>query len=61
MHWIADYAIPGADGLTLHRFYRAMAWLSEEIAPASDGDFSPSCMKDLIEEALFERPSDLFS
>ena len=38
-----------------------MAWLSEEIAPAADGDLSARCMKDLNEEALFERPRDLFS
>ena len=37
-HWMADYAIPGAEGLTLHRFYRAMAWLGEEIEP---GDLAP--------------------
>ena len=57
-HWMADYAIPGAEGLTLHRFYRAMAWLGEEIEP---GDLAPRCVKDLIEEALFERRRDLFS
>src|SRR5215211_6113143 len=24
--WLADYDIPGVDGLTLHHLYRAMAW-----------------------------------
>ena len=57
-HWMADYTIPGAEGLTLHRFYRAMAWLGEEIEP---GDLAPRCVKDLIEETLFERRRDLFS
>ena len=61
VHWMADYAIPGADGLALHRFYRAMAWLGEEIEPAAEGDLAPRCVKDLIEEALFERRRDLFS
>ena len=29
--WRADYAIPGAEDLDLHHFYRAMAWLGEEL------------------------------
>jgi hypothetical protein len=29
--WIADYDIPGVDGLALHHLYRAMAWLGEEL------------------------------
>ena len=60
-HWMADYAIPGADDLALHHFYRAMAWLGEEVEPAADGALAPRCVKDLIEEALFERRRDLFS
>ena len=60
-HWMADYAIPGADGLALHRFYRAMAWLGEEVEPAAEGALAPRCVKDQIEEALFERRRDLFS
>ena len=60
-HWMTDYAIPGAEGLALHHFYRAMAWLGEEIEPAADGDLAPRCEKDLIEEALFARRRDLFS
>ena len=35
--------------------------LSEEVEPAADGDLAPRCVKDLIEEALFERRRDLFS
>ena len=57
--WLADYAIPGAAGLRLHHFYRAMAWLGEETAPAAAP--APRCVKDLIEERLFERRRDLFS
>ena len=60
-HWMTDYAIPGAEGLALHHFYRAMAWLGEEIEPAADGDLAPRSEKDLIEEALFARRRDLFS
>src|ERR687886_1231238 len=29
--WLADYYIPGVDGLALHYLYRAMAWLGEEL------------------------------
>jgi len=59
--WMADYQIAGIDGLQLHHFYRAMAWLGEEIAPTAAGALAPRCNKDLIEERLFERRRDLFS
>jgi hypothetical protein len=57
--WMTDYRIEGIDGLQLHHLYRAMAWLGEEIAPAAAGALAPRCVKDLIEERLFERRSDL--
>jgi hypothetical protein len=38
-----------------------MAWLGEEIAPATAGALAPRCVKDLIEERLFDRRRDLFS
>jgi hypothetical protein len=53
--WMADYAIPDTGDLRLHHLYRAMAWLGEEIAPAAEGDLAPRCVKDLIEERLFDR------
>ena len=64
--WLEDYAVPGTDGLALHHFYRAMAWLGEELDAADGGQahatpFTPRCVKDQIEEALFERRRDLFS
>jgi hypothetical protein len=59
--WMADYAIPGAANLQLHHFYRAIAWLGEETAPIAVGALAPRCVKDLIEERLFERRRDLFS
>jgi hypothetical protein len=59
--WMADYAIPGIDGLQLHHFYRAMAWLGEETGPAAEGALAPRCIKDVVEEQLFERRRDLFS
>jgi hypothetical protein len=62
--WLADYDIPGVDGLALHHFYRAMAWLGEELGTDQQGDatpFAPRTVKDLIEERLFARRRDLFS
>jgi hypothetical protein len=59
--WMADYRIAGIEDLQLHHFYRAMAWLGEEIAPAGADALAPRCIKDLIEERLFERRRDLFS
>jgi hypothetical protein len=59
--WITDYRIAGINGLQLHHLYRAMAWLGEEIAPAAAGTLAPRCVKDRIEEQLFERRRDLFS
>ena len=59
--WMADYDIPEVSALQLHHLYRAMAWLGEELAPAEEGALAPRCVKDLIEERLFERCRDLFS
>jgi len=62
--WMADYAIPGADGLALHHLYRAMAWLGEELPleqQAGATPFAPRTVKDLIEEQLFAARRDLFS
>ena len=58
---MADYRIAGIEELQLHHFYRAMAWLGEEIAPTEADALAPRCIKDLIEERLFERRRDLFS
>ena len=62
--WMQDYDIPGADDLSLHHFYRAMAWLGEELLTDEQKDatpFSPRTVKDVIEEALFARRRDLFT
>jgi hypothetical protein len=62
--WREDYRIAGAEALELHRLYRAMAWLGEEL-PANEQDdrtpFAPRCIQDLIEERLFAHRRDLFS
>ena len=59
--WMASYAIEGAEGLALHQFYRAMAWLGEEIEKKADGALVARCVKDVIEEKLFDRRRDLFT
>lgn len=62
--WIADQAIAGSDDLSLHHFYRAMAWLGEELdaeEQAGRTPFAPRTTKDVIEERLFERRRDLFT
>src|SRR5215207_7712854 len=62
--WMADYDIPGLDGLGLHHLYRAMAWLGEELPTDQQGGatpFAPRTVKDLIEEQRFARRRDLFS
>src|SRR5215204_2748766 len=62
--WLADYDIPGVDGLGLHHLYRAMAWLGEELPADQQGGatpFAPRTVKDLIEEQRFARRRDLFS
>mgnify|MGYP001609999886 CR=1 FL=1 len=62
--WKEDYAISGAEKLELHHLYRAMAWLGEELPQEEQGQatpFSPRCVKDEVEEALFAQRRDLFS
>jgi hypothetical protein len=62
--WLADYAVPGVEGLALHHLYRAMAWLGEELPAeqqAGATPFAPRTVKDLVEEGLFARRRDLFS
>ena len=62
--WMTDYDIPGIDELALHHFYRAMAWLGEELdadQPADAAGFAPRIIKDLIEEQLLARRRNLFS
>ena len=56
-----DYDIAGAQGLGLHNFYRAMAWLGEEIEEKSEDALAPRCVKDAMEEKLFAERRDLFS
>jgi hypothetical protein len=62
--WREDYRIDGVEGLDLHHFYRAMAWLGEELGDDQQDDatpFEPCCRKDVVEEDPFARRRDLFS
>lgn len=56
--WRRDYMIAGVDALELHQLYRAMGWLGE-VLPDDQQEgrtpFSPRCVKDLVEEDLFQR------
>ena len=69
--------IPRIETIDLQHVYRSMAWLGEPLPDdqqagatpftashdnvAATNGFSPRCMKDTVEEALFERRRDLFS
>jgi transposase len=60
--WRQTVRIEGAQEILLHQLYRAMAWLGEKLSDQTDKTpFAPRCIKDLIEERLFERRRDLFT
>lgn len=64
LSWQKDYEIEGKEEIELYRLYRTMAFLGEELkAEEQEGatPFSPRCVKDQVEEALFFRNRDLFS
>ena len=61
--WQKGYKIEGSEGLELHHIYRAMAWLGEELPEAYQKGatpFTPRCVKDMIEEGIFQENRDLF-
>jgi hypothetical protein len=62
--WREDYRIEGTEALALHHLYRTMGWLGAALpGPEQMGrtPFAPRCVKDLVEERLFEARRDLFS
>jgi transposase len=60
--WHRDYLITGVDELSLHHFYRAMAFLGEELEDQKGKTpFAPRCIKDLVEEDMFQIRRDLFT
>ena len=61
--WKERYKIEGVEGIGLHHLYRAMAWLGEPLPSnlqKGATPFAPRCVKDLIEEGIFDRRRDLF-
>lgn len=60
--WLRTYRIEEADSLKLQHFYRAMAWLGRPLQDAAAlEEFSPRCVKDEIEERIFEQRRNLFT
>lgn len=59
--WREGYRIPGTEKLKLQHLYRAMAFLGEPLQDEPGTLGSPRCVKDRIEESLFEPRRDLFS
>ena len=61
--WKENYKIAGTEKIDLHHLYRAMAWLGEELPGEEQKGatpFAPRCIKDLVEEGIFQRERDLF-
>jgi len=59
--WRENYHIPGTEGLELHHLYRAMAFWGSPLKDAELVLGRPRCVKDEIEEGLFDRRRDLFT
>lgn len=60
--WHKAYQINGTSHLQLQHFYRAMAWLGDPLQDGIAGEgFSPRCVKDVIEERIFQQRRDLFT
>jgi hypothetical protein len=62
--WRRDYLLEGTEELALHQLYRAMGWLGEELTDdeqAGCTEHARRCVKDQIEEQLFEQRRTLFS
>jgi len=60
--WRRDCVVKGTDDLALHHFYRAMAFLGEELEDWKGATLSsPRCVKDVIEERMFAGQRNLFA
>ena len=59
--WKQACAIEGVNDLELHQLYRTMAWLGEAVEEGEATLGTPRCVKDHIEEAMFDRNRDLFT
>ena len=60
--WKETQKVEGAGSLSLHHLYRAMRFLGTEVEDQlGKTPFAKRCIKDVIEEKLFERRADLFT
>src|SRR5512135_644404 len=62
--WKTNYHVDGCESLQLHHLDRAMAWLGEELPrdqQAGKTPFAPRCIKDRVEEGVFDHRRDLFT
>ncbi|MDD4531814.1 MAG: IS1634 family transposase [Candidatus Pacebacteria bacterium] len=60
--WHRDYVINGVEDLSLHHLYRAMAFLGEDLEDQEGKTpFAPRCIKDIIEEDMFQVRRNLFT
>jgi transposase len=62
--WKETHAIDGAQPLALQHLYRAMAWLGTPLPLPEQRSLShgmPRCLKDRLEEELFDRRRDLLT
>ena len=62
--WQQGYKIEGANKLKLHHLYRAMARLGSPLCETDEldsGAKAPRCIKDEIEEKIFNQRRDLFT
>jgi transposase len=60
--WRRDFAIRGTEEIELHHLYRAMAFLGEELKDqAGASKLAPRCIKDLVEEDMFQKWRNLFT
>jgi hypothetical protein len=60
--WADDFRLPGTENLRVQHFYRAMGFLGRPLRDQSGATgLAPRCVKDLIEEKLFDARRDLFS
>ena len=61
-YWMKGYRIDGSERLSLHHFYRSMAFLGSPVDDQSGKTpFAPRCIKDLVEEKLFSIRRNLFT
>jgi hypothetical protein len=63
--WKDGLGVSAFQDIELHQLYRTMAWLGEEL-PTSDQEPDPTplakrCVKDQVEEMLFQHRRDLFT